>query len=136
MHDLADWKFNSRGRNMQGRIQSIAVSLVVIALGVAWLLNTMNIIPGVNWVWTGGLGLAGLLILALGGLNRLTVVTGPFLIVASVLSVLRQTGVMSIDHEVPAMVIVLGVLMLIAQISPLPNPGWMDATGDPRQPRK
>lgn len=120
---------------MHGRIQSIAVSLVIIALGVAWLLNTMNVIPGVNWVWTGGLGLAGLLIIALGGFNKLTIVTGPFLIVASVFSVLRQTGTMVIDHEVPALVISLGVLMLIAQLAPIPHPEWMDATGDPR-PRR
>ena len=69
---------------MKTRLQSIVISLVTIALGTAWLLNTLDIIPGVNWIWTVGLGLAGVLLLAMGGVNRLTIVTGPFLVVASV----------------------------------------------------
>lgn len=118
---------------MKARIQSIAMSLLTIALGTAWLLNTMDVIPGVNWVWTLGLGLAGLLILALGGINRLTVVTGPFLIIASIFSVLRQTERLNVNHEVPALVIVLGVLMLISQVVPLPAPAWMQP---PKPPQK
>ena len=112
---------------MKTRLQSIVISLVTIALGTAWLLNTLDIIPGVNWIWTVGLGLAGVLLLAMGGVNRLTIVTGPFLLVASVFSVLRQTGRLHVDQEVPSLVIVLGVLMLISQVAPLPNPNWMQA---------
>ena len=84
-----------------------------------------------NWIWTLGLGLAGLMILGMGGLNKLTIVTGPFLIIASVFSILRQTGRMSIDREVPILVIVFGVLMLISQLMPLPPAGWSQA-----RPRK
>jgi hypothetical protein len=47
-------------------------------------------------------------------------VTGPFLIIASVFYVMRQTGKINIDLEVPILVIVLGVLMLISQLSKLP----------------
>ena len=57
-----------------------------------------------------------------GGFNKVSVVTGPFLIVASVFSVLRQTGRISVDHEIPILVIVLGILMLISQLSRLPVP--------------
>ena len=108
---------------MQARMHSIAVSLMVIAIGVAWLLNTMNIIPGVNWVWTVGLAAAGMLMLALGGFNKLTVVVGPFLIVASVSSLLRQQGRLPADREVPLLVIALGGLMLLSAMSSLPRPG-------------
>jgi len=118
---------------MNARIQSIAVSLLTIALGSAWLLNSMDVIPGVNWVWTVGLGVPGLMLLALGGVNRFTIVTGPFLIIASILSVLRQTDRLNVNHEVPILVIVLGVLMLIAQIAPLRTPTWMNQNSAPRR---
>jgi hypothetical protein len=103
-------------------LKPVAASLAVIVLGVAWLLNTMHVITGVNWVWTLGLAMAGLLVLALNGLNRLTIVTGPFLLIASVFSVMRQAGRMSLDREIPSLVIALGVLMLLAQLLALPNP--------------
>ena len=108
---------------MQGKSQSVAISLLVIAVGGAWLLNTMNVIPGVNWVWTVGLAASGILLLMLTGLNKLSVVVGPFLIVASVLSLLRQQGTLHIDREVPYLVIALGVLMLISTLSSLPRAG-------------
>ncbi len=85
----------------------IVVSVLIIALGIAWLLNTLHVIPGVDWVWTLGLGISGVLVVAAGGLNKLTFVVGPFLIIASVLSVLRQTGVLRADIEVPVLVILL-----------------------------
>jgi hypothetical protein len=108
---------------MQGRAQSVAVSLLIIAVGGAWLLNTMNIIPGVNWVWTVGLAASGLLLMALAGLNKLTAVVGPFLIIASIFSLLRQRGTIHIDQEVPCLVIALGVLLLISTMSKLPRAG-------------
>jgi len=49
-------------------------------------------------------------------------VTGPFLIIASVFSVMRQSERININLEVPILVIVLGVLMLISQLSKLPLP--------------
>ena len=108
---------------MKGKSQSIAISLLVIAVGGAWLFNTMNVIPGVNWVWTVGLAAAGLLLLMLTGANKLTIVIAPFLMVASVLSLLRQQGTLHIDREVPYLVIALGVLMLISSMSSLPRAG-------------
>jgi hypothetical protein len=108
---------------MKPTLHAIAVSLLVIAIGIAWLLNTMHILPGVNWVWTIGLAAGGVFVLALGGLNKLSVVVGPFLIIASVFSLLRQRGAINVDHEVPSLVIALGALMLLSAIAPLPQAG-------------
>lgn len=108
---------------MQAKMQSVAVSLLVIAVGVAWLMNTIDMLPGVNWVWVVGLAGAGVLMMALGGFNKLTVVIGPFLIAASVLSLMRQRGIIDIDQEVPILVIAVGVLLLIATLSKLPRAG-------------
>lgn len=89
--------------------KKLAVPILTIIVGVGWLLDVLEFIPGVDWVWTVGLAAAGILCVAVGGLNKLSVVTGPFLIVASVCSLLRQTGYLTVDREIPVLVIVLGV---------------------------
>jgi hypothetical protein len=98
------------------------VPLLVIILGVTWLLNVLKIMPGVDWMWTLGLAAVGILTMAVGGLNKLTVVIGPFLLAASVSSLLRQTGRLEIDREVPILTIVLGGLLLLVQLLNLPTP--------------
>ena len=102
--------------------KKLIVPVFTILVGIAWLLNVMGVMPGVDWVWTLGLATAGILSLVAGGLNKITVVTGPFLLVASVCSLLRQTQRLALDYEIPVLVIVLGILMLISQLSNLPVP--------------
>jgi hypothetical protein len=102
--------------------KGIAVSLLVIVVGIGWLLDVYDVMSGVNWIWTGGLGLAGILAFALGGLNQLTILIGPFLIVGSFLSILRQTGQLRVELEVPILLIVFGVLLLLSYVSRLPLP--------------
>lgn len=79
--------------------KKLIVPVFTILVGIAWLLNVMGVMRGVDWVWTLGLATAGILSLVAGGLNKITVVTGPFLLVASVCSLLRQTGRLAADHE-------------------------------------
>ncbi len=106
---------------MQNRKCSIGISLLIIALGIAWLLNSMTIIPGVDWIWVVGLGISGVLLLGLGGLERFNFVVGITLIVASVLSVMRQTGALELRIEAPILFITVGVLMLLAYIFKIPG---------------
>jgi hypothetical protein len=108
----------------------ITGSVLTIALGAAWLLNTLNVIPGVDWIWTSLLGVTGILVIVLGGVNKMTFVVGPFLLITSVFSVLRQTGRCETDVEVPTLVIILGVLMLGATILPIPSPHWLNENAD------
>jgi hypothetical protein len=102
--------------------KKLAVPILIIVVGVTWLLNVLNLMPGVDWMWTIGLAAVGLLTLAVGGLNKLTVVIGPLLLAASATSLLRQTGRLDLDREIPILIIVLGALMLAAQLSRLPVP--------------
>jgi hypothetical protein len=108
---------------MRGPVQLIVISLIVIGIGVSWLLNVMKMLPGVNWIWTAGLGGAGLLILGLGGSNKLTWVVGPFLLTAAVLSILRQQGRLNIEYEIPILITALGLFMLLVSLSRLPQAG-------------
>jgi hypothetical protein len=66
----------------------------------------------------------------LGGINRLTVVIGPFLLAASVCSVLRQTQRLPVDQEVPILTIILGVLWLLACLLRVPLPKAMEPGKD------
>ena len=110
---------------MNGNKVSVAVPVLIIAVGVGWLLSTHDVIPGVNWIWVLGLGVGRILTLGLGGIDKVTIVVGPFLIVSTFFSIARQTGRMSADTEIPCLVILAGVLALIARFSPLPTPTWI-----------
>jgi hypothetical protein len=111
------------------RKKEIGLAVLVIAVGVAWLLNVWNVIPGVDWVWTGGLGVIGILTLALAGLNQLTVIIGPFIIIGLILSILRQTGRLSTNVEVPVLVIVFGALLLCSYLLRVPLPKYLQLSG-------
>lgn len=105
--------------------KGIALPVLMIAVGLGWLLTAHSVIPGVNWIWILGLAALGILVLALGGIDKVTVVLGPFLIIATFFSLLRQTGKISVDTEVPSLVIAAGALMLIPHIIRLPTPSWL-----------
>jgi hypothetical protein len=110
--------------------KKLVVPILTILVGVTWLLNVLEILPGVDWMWTVGLAAVGVLTIAIGGLNKLTIVTGPFLVIASVCSLLRQTNRLVVDHEIPILVIVLGVLMAISQLSRLATPDVLKPEAD------
>ena len=117
---------------MGTRVKELAIPVVIIALGVGWLLTVRGVLPGVNWVWVIGLAVAGVLLMAVGGLDRVTAVVGPLLIVASCFALLRQTGRLAVDTEVPLLVIVVGVLLLLTRVLPVPSPKWL--VEPPRKP--
>ena len=104
--------------------------IFIIVVGVGWFLKVQGIIPNVDWLWTCALAAVGILTLVVGGFDKLTVIVGPFLIVASICSILRQTGCLSIDKEVPILTIVLGVLLLLVHILKLPTPDILKENED------
>jgi hypothetical protein len=102
----------------------LVIPILIIVVGVGWLLTARGFGPGINWVWTLALGVIGILTLVLSGIDKVSVVVGPFFLLASLLSVLRQTGNLSLDLEVPVLFISIGVLLLLAQLPAIPKPGW------------
>lgn len=104
------------------------IPCIILGLGLTWLLNVLNIIPGVDWIWTSALAITGILVIAFGGFNKLTVVIGPWLLLASICSLLRQTDRLDINWEVPILTILLGLLMLLAELLKLPMPKCMAQT--------
>lgn len=108
-----------------GDRKTLIPPVLLITVGVGSLLSTLGVMPGIDWVWTLGLALVGVLTLAIGGFDKVTVVVGPFFIAASLLSVLRQSERLSVNVEVPVLVILAGVLLLVARHPAVPAPGWV-----------
>jgi hypothetical protein len=103
----------------------LVLAILIITVGFGWLLTAWGYAPGINWIWTLGLGVIGVLTFILsGGVDKLSVVIGPFFLVGSMLSVLRQSERLSIDMELPILVILIGVLIFIAQLRVVPLPAW------------
>jgi hypothetical protein len=123
------------GSNRQAHL---VIPILIIIVGVGWLLTARGFGPGINWVWTLGLGAIGILTFLLSGFDKVSVVVGPFFLLASLLSALRQTGGLDLDIEVPLLVITIGVLLLLAQLPAIPKPGWFvpTPTEDPVAPKK
>ncbi len=108
--------------------KTLILPLLLIVVGVGWLLSALGVAPGIDWLWTLGLASAGFLVFLVGGFNKFTVVAGPFFIVTSLLSVLRQTGRISFDVEIPILVILAGILLLVARNPAIPIPDWVIRT--------
>src|SRR5260370_9168355 len=100
----------------------LAIPILIIVVGVGWLLTNRGVAPGIDWIWTLGLGIVGILTFVVSGFDKLSVVIGPFFLVSSLLSVLRQGGHLSLDVEVPVLVITIGLFLLIAPVPACRNP--------------
>jgi hypothetical protein len=109
-----------------GTQSTLLLPLALIVIGTGWLLGTLGVVPNINWVWTLSLAAAGLFVFATSGLDKFSVVLGPMFVAASLLSVLRQTGRLSIDTEVPILVILAGVLLLVSRSPKIPIPKWVE----------
>jgi len=116
---------------MQPDKQTLVVAVLLIAVGAGWLLRTLEVAPDIDWVWTLILAVVGLLSLALAGLDKVSVVVGPFFLLASVLSVLRQTGHLQLDVELPALLTLAGFLLLVARLPAISTPAWLREDSEP-----
>jgi len=117
-------------------MKTLIVPILLITFGIGWLLTTLGVVPRVDWVWTLGIGMVGILAFALGGIDKVTVVVGPFFLLASFLSILRQTGRLPIDIEVPVLIIAAGVLLLVARLPSVPAPNWLLQSAEGPQPKR
>jgi hypothetical protein len=99
---------------------ALVIPILIITVGLGWLLTVQGIMPGVDWIWTLGLAAIGVLALVVRGIDKRSVIIGPFCLTASVLSLLRQQQQVSVAQEGPILLIAYGVLLLIAQAPAIP----------------
>jgi hypothetical protein len=104
---------------------SLILGTLLVAVGGGWLLSSLGFIPSVDWAWSLGLAVIGVLAIALSGFDKLSFVVAGFFGLASVLSVLRQIGVVRVEVEVPALVLGAGILLIAARSKAIPMPRWL-----------
>lgn len=97
---------------------------LLITVGIGSLLTTLGIAPEIDWVWTLGI-VVGFLSFVIGGFDKVTFVVGSFFVTTSFLSVLRQTERITVNVEIPILVIVAGCLLLVARLPVIPYPSWI-----------
>jgi hypothetical protein len=112
----------------------IVAPILITAVGVGWLLTVHHVLPGVQWAWVLVLAVLGALVLFL-GIDKVSIVVGPSLITASLLSTLRQSGWITVDTEIPVLTIVVGALWTAASLLPLAAPSWFLADPHGTLPR-
>jgi hypothetical protein len=106
---------------------TVLFPVLLIAIGSGWLLSRSGVTPNVDWVWTLLLAALGVLTFVLGGFDKVTAIIGPLLIIGSGLSWLRQTGRITLGFEIPALMILGGVLALVAHLPSIPAPRWLNS---------
>ena len=123
-NDFKPFQSKRKRAAMNSDNKSLVLPILLIIIGLGWLLSTLGFAPGIDWVWTLCLAAVGLLTFIVGGLDKITVVVGTFFVVTSCLSVLRQTGRINFDVEIPILIILAGVLLLVARSPIVPAPKW------------
>lgn len=97
------------------------VPFIIIAVGLGWLLERMNIVSSWELLWTVGLAAAGIYLIVVSGFNRDTFLPSVFLLVCSFFSLLRTLGYMRVNFEIPLLVIIFGVLMAVRNSDVIPE---------------
>lgn len=100
----------------------VVCAVLIIAVGVCGLLNNIEFLSGVDWFWVGGLAAAGLLLFYISGLNKVTFVLSPFLLLSGFLSIFHQLGMMPNSILLPLLLIAFGFLLLGAFLLRLKMP--------------
>jgi hypothetical protein len=122
---------------MRPRTTSIVFPVLVTTVGVGWLLTVLTVDPRIYWIPVLGMAAIGILTLVMGGLDKVTVCVGPFLLICTGFAIARQTGQISVEVMLPCLVIVAGVLMFVAHFLPVPYPAWLAPSSQPAEhPKK
>lgn len=111
---------------MQNDRSTLILGVLLVAVGGGWLLSSLGFIPTVDWAWTLGLAVVGVLAVALSGFDKVSFVVSGFFGLASFFSILRQTRLLSMDVEVPLLVLSAGLLLLMARSRAIPMPRWLN----------
>ena len=110
-------------------MKDAALPVILIALGAAWLLNSLDWLPDVHWLWIIGLAGSGVAILVLDGITKSSIVAGPLLILAGAMSFARQYYGLGWRFIFPVMLIGAGVLMLFSRLPSIPYSRQLERNG-------
>lgn len=102
-------------------MREAALPITLIVVGLVWLLWYQGWLPDKDWVIAIGFIAAGIAVLALDGFTKTSVVMGPFLIAIGIAWIVHDRYRTSYGVIVPAMLVILGALMLVARSPSIPE---------------
>jgi hypothetical protein len=101
------------------RDASLPITLIVVgAIGLIWYFRWL---PDIDWIIALGFIAGGVAVLVVDGINKNSIVSGPFLIAVGIAWALRDQYRISWSLIIPALLVLLGVLMLIARNPKIPD---------------
>ncbi len=103
----------------------MAIPIIIIVLGLAWLMMAAHWGEDIDWVQAAALALVALVSWLLSGIDKVTVVVIPWFLLASVCSLLHDTGTLDINLIVPVLTVAFGCLVLLALLLKVPRPTFM-----------
>ena len=102
-------------------MRDAALPITLIVVGLVWLLWYQGWLPDKDWVIAIGFIAAGVAVLAVDGFTKTSVVMGPFLIAIGIAWIVHDRYRTSYGVIVPAMLVILGALMLVARSPSIPE---------------
>ena len=101
-------------------MRDAALPIVLIVIGALWLAWHFGWVPDIDWIVAGGLALGGVAVMLFDGVTKSSVVIGPFMIGCGIAWAVHDRTRTSWSVLIPALLILLGVVMLIARDPRIP----------------
>jgi hypothetical protein len=114
-----DWRRPTRSEGEPMRDAGLPVTLIVVGLvGLAWY---FRVFPDLDWIIALGLAGGGVAVLLFDGITKSSVVIGPFLIAVGAAWWAHEFQRVSWRGLIPALLVLLGILMLVARTDRIPE---------------
>lgn len=102
-------------------MKSASLPVTLIVIGLVWLAWKFGWFPDVDWVIALALIAGGVAILVFDGVTKTSIVIGPFLIGVGIAWALHERYRAGWSVLVPALLVWLGILMLVARHPRFPH---------------
>ena len=102
-------------------MRNVALPLLLILFGAMWLAHVLGLIPDLRAIGGMALVVAGIAVLAIEGINKRSVVTGPVLMFCGAAWLGLQHGYLTRDLVAPLFLIVVGACLFVARLPGVPS---------------
>jgi drug/metabolite transporter (DMT)-like permease len=102
-------------------MRDAGLPITLIVVGLVWLAWQFRIFPDIDWVIAAGLVAGGVAVLVFDGITKSSVVIGPFLMATGAAWALHEFQRIDWRYLIPALLVVLGTLMLVARRPGIPE---------------
>ena len=110
-------------------MKDASIPVTLIAVGLGWLLWELRLFPDVDWIISLGFIAAGVAVMAIDGINKNSVVIGPFLVAIGLAWLAHDRYDTHWRYIIPFMLVLLGILMLVARGGRIPERRGRDSGG-------